>query len=53
MKGYQAFSANGINWNSMLVSYIGLVLFFIVWLAYKIKHKTKMIPLEECDFKVK
>lgn len=33
-------------------TYIGLVLFLVVWLAYKIKHKTKMIPLEECDFEV-
>lgn len=52
-QGYQAFSADGIDWNSMLVSYIGLVLFLIVWLAYKIKHKTKLIPLDECDFDVK
>jgi len=51
-QGYQAFSADGIDWNSMLVSYIGLVLFLVVWLAYKIKHKTKLIPLEECDFEV-
>jgi len=50
-QGYQAFSTDGIDWNSMLVSYIGLVLFFIVWIGYKIKHKTKLIPLEECDFK--
>ncbi|MFJ8257777.1 amino acid permease [Peribacillus asahii] len=50
-QGYQAFSTDGIDWNSMLVSYIGLVLFFIVWIGYKVKHKTKLIPLEECDFK--
>jgi lysine-specific permease len=51
-QGYQAFSADGIDWNTMLVSYIGLVLFIIVWLAYKIKYKSKLIPLKECDFEV-
>ncbi|MFF2853036.1 amino acid permease [Peribacillus sp. NPDC058002] len=52
-QGYQAFSSNGIDWNSMFVSYIGLVLFFALWLGYKIKHKTKIIPLKECDLKSK
>ncbi|MFP3510909.1 amino acid permease [Peribacillus sp. SIMBA_075] len=52
-QGYQAFSSNGIDWNSMFVSYIGLILFFVLWFGYKIKHKTKVIPLEECDLKSK
>ncbi|SNS76373.1 lysine:proton symporter, AAT family [Bacillus sp. OK838] len=52
-QGYQAFSSNGIDWNSMFVSYIGLILFFVLWLGYKIKHKTKVIPLEDCDLKSK
>jgi lysine-specific permease len=52
-QGYQAFSSNGIDWNSMFVSYIGLILFFVLWFGYKIKHKTKIIPLEECDLKSK
>ncbi|MFF2500476.1 amino acid permease [Peribacillus sp. NPDC058075] len=52
-QGYQAFSSNGIDWNSMFVSYIGLILFFVLWIGYKIKHKTKIIPLEECDLKSK
>ncbi|MCY9138777.1 amino acid permease [Peribacillus frigoritolerans] len=52
-QGYQAFSSEGIDWNSMFVSYIGLILFFVLWFGYKIKHKTKIIPLEECDLKSK
>lgn len=52
-QGYQAFSSNGIDWNSMFVSYIGLILFFVLWFGYKIKHKTKVIPLEECDLNSK
>ncbi|MFJ7745204.1 amino acid permease [Peribacillus sp. NPDC097295] len=52
-QGYQAFSTDGIDWNSMFVSYIGLLLFFVIWFGYKIKHKSKIIPLKECDLKVK
>ncbi|MGV2443839.1 UNVERIFIED_CONTAM: amino acid permease [Bacillus sp. ATCC 13368] len=52
-QGYQAFNSDGIDWNSMFVSYIGLILFFVLWFGYKIKHKTKIIPLEECDLKSK
>ncbi|WP_057912083.1 amino acid permease [Peribacillus muralis] len=52
-QGYQAFSSDGIDWNSMFVSYIGLILFFVLWFGYKWKHKTKIIPLEECDLKTK
>jgi lysine-specific permease len=52
-QGYQAFSSDGIDWNSMFVSYIGLILFFVLWFGYKIKHKTKIIPLEECDLQSK
>ncbi|MFA1714107.1 amino acid permease [Peribacillus frigoritolerans] len=52
-QGYQAFSSDGIDWNSMFVSYVGLILFFVLWFGYKIKHKTKIIPLEECDLKTK
>lgn len=52
-QGYQAFSSDGIDWNSMFVSYIGLILFFVLWFGYKIKHKTKIIPLEECDLNSK
>lgn len=52
-QGYQAFTSDGIDWNSMFVSYIGLFLFFALWLGYKWKHKTKVIPLEECDLKTK
>ncbi|MFL0364818.1 amino acid permease [Pseudobacillus sp. 179-B 2D1 NHS] len=49
-QNFQAFMGGQIDWNGVLVSYIGLPLFLIFWIAYKIKHKTKVIPLEECDF---
>jgi lysine-specific permease len=38
-----------IDWYGVLVSYIGLPLFIVVWLGYKFKKKTKLVPLKECD----
>ena len=48
-QGYSAFSSNGIDWKAMVASYIGLVLFLVIWIWHKVKNKTKLIPLEECD----
>ncbi|MFK2825279.1 amino acid permease [Bacillus sp. B190/17] len=49
----QAFTGGGIDWNGVLVSYIGLPLFLITWLIYKVKYKTKLIPLQDCDLRRK
>lgn len=49
-QNFPAFIGGDIDWNGIFVSYIGLPLFLIVWLGYKMKHKTKLIPLKECDF---
>ncbi|MBA4603351.1 amino acid permease [Thermoactinomyces mirandus] len=47
-QNYQAFLGDSIDWYGLLVSYIGLPLFILLWLGYKWKNKTKVIPLEEC-----
>ncbi|MBV7506909.1 amino acid permease [Bacillus sp. sid0103] len=48
-QNYSAFMGDHIDWNGILVSYIGLPLFLLVWLGYKFTKKTKVIPLENCD----
>ncbi|ETI68195.1 amino acid permease [Neobacillus vireti] len=48
-QNYTAFIGGHIDWNGVLVSYIGLPLFLILWLGYKFTKKTKVIPLEKCD----
>jgi lysine-specific permease len=48
-QNYSAFLGDNIDWNGVLVSYIGLPLFIILWLGYKFTKKTKVIPLEKCD----
>ncbi len=40
-----------IDWNGVLVSYIGLPLFLVLWLGYKFTKKTKVIPLDKCELK--
>jgi lysine-specific permease len=51
-QNYTAFASDPIDWNGILVSYIGLPLFLAVWIVYKIVKKTKVVPLQDCDFTV-
>ncbi len=38
------------DFSTLLTIYIGLPLFIVLWLGYKFVKKTKVVPLEECDF---
>ncbi|KMZ42455.1 MULTISPECIES: amino acid permease [Bacillales] len=49
-QNYSAFIGGTVDWYGVLVSYIGLPLFLLIWLAYKISQKTKVVPLEQVDF---
>jgi len=51
-QNYTAFTGDQIDWYGILVSYVGIPLFLLLWFGYKIKHKTKMLSLQECDLKV-
>jgi len=48
-QNYTAFLGGEIDWYGVAVSYIGIPLFLILWFGYKIKHKTKIVPLEKCN----
>lgn len=48
-QNYSAFLGGEIDWNGVLVSYIGLPLFLIVWLVYKYTKKSKLVPLDKVD----
>ncbi|WP_251554963.1 amino acid permease [Neobacillus muris] len=52
-QNYSAFMGGQIDWNGVLVSYIGIPFFLILWLGYKFTKKTKLIPLHQCDLYVK
>lgn len=49
-QNYQAFLSDSIDWNGLVVSYIGLPIFILLYICYKIGKKTKIIPLKEVDF---
>ncbi|MCD1158917.1 amino acid permease [Peribacillus sp. N3] len=49
-QNYGAFLSGSIDWYGVAVSYIGLPIFLVVWLGYKIYHKTKLIALKDCQF---
>ncbi|XHU80982.1 amino acid permease [Peribacillus simplex] len=49
-QNYEAFLSGSIDWYGVAVSYIGLPIFLVVWLGYKIYHKTKLISLKDCQF---
>lgn len=51
-QNYNAFLQEHIDWQGILVSYMGVPLFLALWLGYKFSKKTKMVKLHECDFKV-
>jgi lysine-specific permease len=51
-QNYPAFIGGHIDWQGVLVSYIGLPLFIFLWIGYKWTKKTKVIPLEKCELEV-
>lgn len=51
-QNYQAFLGSHINWMNVLASYLGIPLFVVIWLGYKLINKTKVVPLEECKFEL-
>lgn len=48
-QNYQAFMGENIDWQSILVTYIGIPIFLSLWFGYKFANKTKWIGLREMD----
>ncbi|KRF59394.1 gamma-aminobutyrate permease [Bacillus sp. Soil745] len=51
--GQTLFYGDQISWAEIIATYIGLPIFLLLWLGYKIIKKTKIVPLMECDFERK
>ena len=49
-QGYEGLQAATIDWQSVMAAYIGIPLFLVLWLGYKIKYKTRVVPLAEMTF---
>jgi len=52
-QNYGAFMGSSIDWNGAMAAYCGIPLFLFCYLGYKIVKKTKLVPLQECDFTYK
>ncbi|OWY40193.1 gamma-aminobutyrate permease [Xenophilus sp. AP218F] len=48
-QNYAAFTAAKVDWNGVIATYLGIPLFIAFWLGYKLKHKTRLVPLAEVD----
>lgn len=48
-QGYSCIKPNGIDVQGLISSYIGIPLFLALYIGYKIKHHTKIIPLDKVD----
>ncbi|MDR7002792.1 amino acid permease [Neobacillus niacini] len=40
-QNYQAFMSDHIDWGSVLSAYLGILLFLVMWLGYKIFQENK------------
>ncbi|KAI8591809.1 amino acid permease/ SLC12A domain-containing protein [Geranomyces variabilis] len=49
-QGYAAFAVRPFLWRNVLSVYVGLPVFVGLFVWYKIRHGTRLIPLEDCDF---
>lgn len=49
-QNYEAFMGDTIDWNGVFATYIGLPVFLLVLLGYKIIKKTKYVRYKDMDF---
>ncbi|WP_307201030.1 amino acid permease [Paenibacillus harenae] len=47
-QGYAQFLGGDIDWRGVIATYIGLPLFLLIYLGYKWKYRTTLVPLREC-----
>ena len=48
-QNYEALIGGKIDWLGLLSTYISIPLFLAIWLGYKWKYKTKLVPYNEMD----
>lgn len=47
------FQAETFSWFDFITNYITIPIFICLYFGYKFIKKTKIVPLEECDFELK
>ncbi len=49
-QNYQAFLQETIDWNGVIATYIGLPLFLLIWLCYRLAKKSRIVPYAGMTF---
>lgn len=49
-QGITCFTGDSIDWKGAIAAYIGVPLFFGLWIIYKFKYKTQVVKLTDIDF---
>ncbi len=49
-QNYEAFLADRIDWMGVAATYIGIPLFLVIWLGYKLTKKTRFVRYAEMTF---
>jgi len=47
---YENIVKMNVSWVDLFATYISAILFLCIWFGYKIKYKTKIVDLKQCDF---
>lgn len=47
---YKNIVNTNVSWVDLFATYISAILFLCIWFGYKIKYKTKIVDLKQCDF---
>ncbi|MBH5319534.1 amino acid permease [Paenibacillus sp. GSMTC-2017] len=50
-QGYSMFREGNVNVYGLIATYIGLPLFIMIFIGYKVKYRTRVVPLHECRIK--
>lgn len=48
-QNFKAFTGAHVDWYGVIVSYMSVPIFLVLWLGYKVIHKTKIVKLDECN----
>ncbi|PVZ13673.1 lysine:proton symporter, AAT family [Pseudomonas sp. URIL14HWK12:I9] len=49
-QNYQAFLQDRIDWYGAAATYLGIPLFLLIWLGYRLRHKSRLVPYRQMDF---
>jgi len=48
-QNFAAFTGSGVDWVGVVATYIGIPLFLLLWLGYKLRHRSRVVALHEVD----